>query len=72
MKKTRYIISGLDEGRDRYLVYAESMLSKTLVAWTDDKDEAFDFESIKNSKRALKHMDLPIPCFIIVRHDSSF
>jgi len=72
MKKTRYIITGLVEGRDCYLVYAKSTLTQTLVAWTDDKEEAFDFETIKKSKRALKHMGLPIPCGIIVRHDASF
>lgn len=72
MKKTRFIIAGIDEGRERYLLAAKSTPNKTWVSWTDDKDEAHDFESIKSSKKALKHMDLPIPCVIVVRHDASF
>ena len=72
MKKTRFIIGAIDEGRERYLLSAEITKTQTKIQWVDDKDEAHDFESIKNSKIALKKMDLPFPCVIIARHDASF
>lgn len=66
---TKFIIAGIDEGRERYLVYAKSMPKKTEVQWSDDKDDAFDLESLENAKAMLKHMDLPIPCQIVIRHN---
>jgi len=65
---TQFIIAGIDEGRERYLLYAKSTPKKTWVQWTDDKDEAFNFHSVEKTKAALKHMDLPVPCAIFIRH----
>jgi len=62
------IIAGIDEGRERYLLFAKSTPKKTWVQWTDDKDAAFNFESVERTRAALKHMDLPVPCAIVIRH----
>jgi hypothetical protein len=66
---TKFIIAGIDEGRERYLQYAKSTPTKTFVQWTDDKDEAHDLESLDNAQSALEHLDLPMPCVIVIRHD---
>lgn len=65
--KPRVIIAGIDEGRERYMLSAKSTPKKTWVQWTDNKDEAHDLQSIEAAIAALKHMDLPIPCGIVVR-----
>jgi hypothetical protein len=65
--KTRFIIAGIDQGRERYLFSAKSTPKRTAVQWTDSKDEAYDFLSVDNARGALNHMSLPIPCCIVVR-----
>ncbi len=65
--KTRIIIAGIDQGRERYLYSAKSTPEKTFVNWTDIKDDAYDFCSVDNARGALIHMALPIPCCVVVR-----
>jgi hypothetical protein len=62
------IIAGIDEARELYLLYAKSTPKETRVEWTDSKEQAFNFDSVEKASAALKHMDLPIPCAIIIRH----
>lgn len=66
---TSVIIAGIDEGRERYLLFAKSTPKKTWVQWTDSKDEAHDLKTVENARRLLKHMDLPIRTAVVVRHE---